>query len=535
MVGQLVRNYRIESLLGTGGMGSVYLAVHTQLGRRIAIKVIHPALARNPVVRERFRNEAAALSHLQHPHIVTLYDYSEEDDALYLFMEYVEGKTLDDYIGTETGPIPEEKVVPLFARLLDAVAYAHDRGVIHRDIKPSNLMVNGAGNAKILDFGIAKITGQGLGGLTREGTRMGTVLYMSPEQVRGDVLDARSDVYSLGVTLFQALTGRPPYDEANLTEYAVYQRILHEPLPRMRELYPLVSQRMQAVVDRATAKDPADRFPDCHQFREALLNPTFGPAVTTPPPLPEPPVAAPPPFRPDPQAASAWRETIIMPETPAAETGTPEPPAAPSPRRRSATWVGLLLASAILVTLVGLLIALAPGDDHTPRRRRNAATREPRPAETTRPKEPEPAEPEAPTAQIPPDTALTGAVTDSVPATKPATDTMGVTETPAVGQPTAEQLANIRLEYEAVPPSGEASPTDRFALKIVLSNTAEALAFDNVTLKIRFLSESGQVLGTYIYEHGRLEPGAVERFNVERRVQATDATCEVLSAQPVTP
>jgi hypothetical protein len=112
---------------------------------------------------------------------------------------------------------------------------------------------------------------------------------------------------------------------------------------------------------------------------------------------------------------------------------------------------------------------------------------------------------------------------------------MGVTETPAVGQPTAEQLANIRLEYEAVPPSGEASPTDRFALKIVLSNTAEALAFDNVTLKIRFLGESGQVLGTYIYEHGRLEPGAVERFNVERRVQATDATCEVLSAQPVTP
>jgi hypothetical protein len=107
--------------------------------------------------------------------------------------------------------------------------------------------------------------------------------------------------------------------------------------------------------------------------------------------------------------------------------------------------------------------------------------------------------------------------------------------TPPSGQPSAEQLANIHLEYEAVPPSGEASPTDRFALKIVLSNTAEALAFDNVTLKIRFLGETGQVLGTYIYEHGRLEPGAVERFNVERRVQAANATCEVLSAQPVAP
>jgi predicted Ser/Thr protein kinase len=525
MLGQLVRNYRIESLLGTGGMGSVYLAVHTQLGRRIAIKVIHPALARNPVVRERFRNEAAALSHLQHPNIVTLYDYSEEEDALYLFMEYVEGKTLDDYIGTETGPIPEEKVVPLFARLLDAVAYAHDRGVIHRDIKPSNLMVNGAGNAKILDFGIAKITGQGLGGLTKEGTRMGTVLYMSPEQVRGDVLDARSDVYSLGVTLFQALTGRPPYDEAHLTEYAVYQRILHEPLPRMREWYPLVSERMQAVVDQATAKDPADRFPDCHQFHEALLSPAFRAAVPAPPPLPEPPAATP-----TPRAAGAWRETRVMPEATAAEARTPNPPVAEPPKRRAATWLGLLLASAVLVAL---LIALAPGDDPAPRRRK-AAPREPRQAETTRPREPEPAEPEAPPVEIPPDTALAGVVTDSVPATEPAADSAGVAEPPP-GQPSAEQLANIHLEYEAVPPSGEASPTDRFALKIVLSNTAEALAFDNVTLKIQFLDESGQVLGTYIYEHGRLAPGAVERFNVERRVQATNATCVVLSAQPVTP
>ncbi len=141
MLGQQIRNYRIQSLLGTGGMGSVYLAIHTQLGRRIAIKVIHPALARNPVVRERFRNEAAALSHLQHPNIVNLYDYSEEEDALYLFMEYVEGKTLDEYISSVTGPVTEARAVPLFAKLLDAVAYAHDRGVIHRDIKPSNLMV----------------------------------------------------------------------------------------------------------------------------------------------------------------------------------------------------------------------------------------------------------------------------------------------------------------------------------------------------------------------------------------------------------
>jgi|GEM_PF-3377770 len=513
MVGQLVRNYRIESLLGTGGMGSVYLAVHTQLGRRIAIKVIHPALARNPVVRERFRNEAAALSHLQHPNIVTLYDYLEEEDALYLFMEYVEGKTLDDYIGTETGPIPEEKAVPLFARLLDAVAYAHDRGVIHRDIKPSNLMVNGAGNAKILDFGIAKLTGQGIGGLTKEGTRMGTVLYMSPEQVRGDVLDARSDVYSLGVTLFQVLTGRPPYDEANLTEYAVYQRILHEPLPRMRDRYPLVTERMQTVVDRATAKDPADRFADCHAFREALLDPGLRPAAPVPPPVAEPLAAAPilvPPAR---EPADARHNTFVTPETPPAN----------APGRRGAPWVGVLLAA---VVVVGLLIALAPDHDPVPRRR-DAPSREPIRTEMTPPQEPEPDPQEEPPAEIATEGAPTGEVIDS--ATVPAADATGDTQAPAAGHD------NIHVAFEAVPPSGEASPTDRFALKIVLSNTAEAVAFDNVTLKIRFLSESGQVLGTYIYEHGRLEPGAVERFNVERRVQAADATCEVLSAQPVTP
>ncbi|CAA9261915.1 MAG: Serine/threonine protein kinase PrkC, regulator of stationary phase [uncultured Cytophagales bacterium] len=516
MVGQLVRNYRIESLLGTGGMGSVYLAVHTQLGRRIAIKVIHPALARNPVVRERFRNEAAALSHLQHPNIVTLYDYSEEEDALYLFMEYVEGKTLDDYIGTETGPIPEEKAVPLFARLLDAVAYAHDRGVIHRDIKPSNLMVNGAGNAKILDFGIAKLTGQGIGGLTKEGTRMGTVLYMSPEQVRGDVLDARSDVYSLGVTLFQVLTGRPPYDEASLTEYAVYQRILHEPLPRMRDRYPLVTERMQAVVDRATAKDPADRFADCHAFREALLDPTLRPAAPVPPPIPEPPLATPTPVPSIPKPAGPRRDTAVTPETPPAR----------APGRRGAAWVGVLLAAVILI---GLLIALAPGDDPSPRRR-DTATRAPDRAETTRPREPEPELREEPPAEMAPEEAPTEAVTDSATGPEPAADTTGIPQAPAAGVPD-----NIRLEYEAVPPSGESSPTDRFAVKIVLSNTDEGVAFDNVTLRIRFLGESGEVLGTYIYEHGRLEPGTVERFNVERRVQAATATCEVLSAQPVTP
>jgi hypothetical protein len=188
--------------------------------------------------------------------------------------------------------------------------------------------------------------------------------------------------------------------------------------------------------------------------------------------------------------------------------------------------VGVLLA---LVILAGLLIALAPDDDPSPRRR-DTASRAPGRAETTRPREPEPDPREEPPAEMAPEEAPTGAPTDPATGPEPTADTTGIPQAPA-----AAGLDNIRLEFEAVPPSGESSPTDRFALKIVLSNTAEGVAFDNVTLRIRFLSESGGVLGTYIYEHGRLEPGTVERFNVERRVQAANATCEVLSAQPVTP
>ncbi len=515
MLGQQIRNYRIQSLLGTGGMGSVYLAIHTQLGRRIAIKVIHPALARNPVVRERFRNEAAALSHLQHPNIVNLYDYSEEEDALYLFMEYVEGKTLDEYIGSVTGPVPEARAVPLFAKLLDAVAYAHDRGVIHRDIKPSNLMVTEDGNAKILDFGIAKLTtGQGIGALTKEGTRMGTVLYMSPEQVRGEVLDKRSDIYSLGVTLFQILTGRPPYDEASMTEYAVYQRILQEPLPEMRELYPLVTERMQKLVDRATAKDPASRFPDCHRFRDALLDRSVQPAPSLPG---EPPLVVPP--RTPAQSSAAWHETIMAaPENP--------PPVPAKPRRTR--WTSVLLTAAILLSIVLIILALLPDGNENQTRRaahpdtdakvRDHAEEAPKTAET------QPA--------IPPEKVPTEAETAPAPALP---ETTAVQEPAADSASTGSQFSQIGLEYEAVPPSDAGDSRSRFALKIVLSNTSAETAFDNVTLRIRFLSESGQVLGTYLYEHGRLEPGAVERFNVERRVQAANASCEVFSAQPVMP
>ncbi len=517
MIGQQVRNYRIESLLGTGGMGSVYLAVHTQLGRKIAIKVLHPTLTGNPLIRERFRNEAATLSHLHHPNIVTLYDYWEEEDKLYLFLEYVEGKPLDEYIHTVSGPIPDAKAVPLFSKILEAVAYAHDQHVIHRDIKPSNIIINNSGSPKILDFGIAKLIGHGVDTMTKTGTRMGTVLYMSPEQVRGESLDKRSDVYSLGVTLFQMLTGHSPYEGDNLSEYVVYQHILNDPLPRMQARYPGVSDQMQGLVDKATAKNPAERFQDCHAFRQALMDNTtpLASAVNsqTTATLQEKLRPAVPP--PNPQLAHT---TIARPN----QTKITSTIGAKETKKKGTNWLAMLLGIGVLLSLLGVILALLPED-------REISRNDSPPVIETKPERSK----KQPSPTVEAEETKTPATheTETVSADSVSVVTPPVEEGKKVS---AEALSRIHLEYEPVPPSADSASggNNRFALKIVLSNAASNIAFNNVTLRIRFLNEENRVLGIYLYEHGRLEPGAVERFNVERRVQAVNATCEVISAEP---
>lgn len=270
MIGERILNYKIESVLGEGGVGKVYLATHTQLGRKVAVKALNPALVNEPRVRERFRNEAATLSSLQHVNIITLYDYFENENGLFLILEYAEGKSLDEYIQRNSGPIPEQKAIFFFNQILDGLAYAHQKGVIHRDIKPSNLIITNDADVKILDFGIAKILKEGRNNLTKTGTQLGTVLYMSPEQVKGQPVDLRTDIYSLGLTLFEMLTGKSPYHDRDYTEFEVYEKILNEPLPSAKSVYPAVSDRMQAVINKATAKNPNDRFQSCEEFRNAL-------------------------------------------------------------------------------------------------------------------------------------------------------------------------------------------------------------------------------------------------------------------------
>jgi len=274
MIGQTIANYEIKSLLGEGGMGTVYLAEHTKLGRRVAIKVLLPHLLKNEIVRERFMNEAKLMSSLQHPNIVTLFDYIEDALGLSLIMEYVQGQPLDDYILQVSGPIPEKDAVSLFDQVLAGFSYAHKMGLVHRDIKPSNFIITLDKKIKILDFGIAKLVGQSGNKLTKTGSHIGTVYYMSPEQVRGYELDLRSDIYALGVTFFQMLTGTCPY-EGLTTEFDVFNKIVGEELPDPRTIYPGISDHMCFVIQKATAKNLEDRFQTCDEFAQALENKEF--------------------------------------------------------------------------------------------------------------------------------------------------------------------------------------------------------------------------------------------------------------------
>ncbi len=269
MINTVILNYRVLSLIGEGGMGSVYLAEHQTLGRKAAIKVLLPELARNQMIRDRFINEAKTLSLLSHQNIVTLYDFSDVDGNLVLVMEYTEGTPLDTVIEKITGAIPEQRCINIFKQVLGGFSYAHKKGVVHRDIKPANIILQSDDTPKILDFGIAKIV-EGDVKLTKTGTRMGSVVYMSPEQVMGRDVDQRSDIYSLGVTLFEMLAGRLPYDTRTESEFDIQTKIVREPVLPIRAINPNISETLENVIIKATEKDVNYRFQSCDEFSQAL-------------------------------------------------------------------------------------------------------------------------------------------------------------------------------------------------------------------------------------------------------------------------
>lgn len=270
MIGKEILNYRIIALIGKGGMGSVYLAEHNLISKeKVAIKVINANMA-NDFTREMLHDEAEHLAGLNHPNIVAFKNYHiDKEGNIYLIMEYADGKSLDSYIRSVSGLIVEERICPLFEPILDAVGYAHKKNILHRDIKPANIVITKEGVPKILDFGIAKLIREQQEE-EKDNLVMGTPSYMSPEQVKGEHLDARSDIYSLGVLLHQMLTGNAPYDTTTLTEQEINMKVVEEPLPRMRTYYKYVSDKVQKVVDKAVAKNPADRYQTCEEFKRAL-------------------------------------------------------------------------------------------------------------------------------------------------------------------------------------------------------------------------------------------------------------------------
>lgn len=280
MIGKEILNYTIVSLLGKGGMGSVYLAEHKYIKQqKVAIKVINGNII-NDFTRQKLAEEADRLARMNHPNIVHFINYHiDEVGNIYLIMEYADGCSLEDYIKNVSGLIVEEKICSFFEPLLDAFDYAHKHKIIHKDIKPSNIIITNEGIPKVLDFGISALLGEE-GEDTDKGIIMGTPSYMSPEQVKGESLDQRSDIYSLGVLLHQMLTGNPPYDTTTLTEHEIYKHVIEDNLPRMKTYYKYVSDKVQVVVDKATNKKKELRYQSCQDFKKDLHNAIYPPKIS---------------------------------------------------------------------------------------------------------------------------------------------------------------------------------------------------------------------------------------------------------------
>jgi serine/threonine-protein kinase len=276
LVNQTIGNYKVVRLLGEGGMGVVYLAQHPVIGRKVAIKLLHAVLARDPEIVARFFNEARAIHMISHENIVEILDFGQTGDGQpYFIMEYLEGESLSEMI--TRGPMPAATVEAIGVQMCHALAAAHAKGIVHRDLKPHNVHIavkqDGALEVKILDFGVAKILSspddqQSV--KTRTGSLMGTPLYMSPEQCKGaGVLDHRTDIYSLGVMLFEMLAGRPPFIAEGVGE--LFAKHMLEDPPSLTDFVPDAPPYMAAAIMRSLAKDPAARFPGMDDFRKALV------------------------------------------------------------------------------------------------------------------------------------------------------------------------------------------------------------------------------------------------------------------------
>ncbi|MDZ4674581.1 MAG: serine/threonine-protein kinase [Gemmatimonadota bacterium] len=330
--GVVLGKYRILGRLGEGGMGAVYHARDQMLDREVAIKVLRPDLASQGALVERFRAEAVALARLAHPRIGALHGLEQDGTQFLMIMEYLHGETLEALV-LRTGGLPWRRAAELCAMVCEALDHAHDQGVVHRDIKPANIMLTSIGTIKVMDFGIARVAGQSR--QTQVGRSIGTPMYMAPEQLRGEEVDGRADLYALGAVLYELITGRLAFDADS--DYSLMMKQLNEPPPVPSTSVPGVPTTLDAVIRRAMAKRAADRYASASAMRgalERLVRETPVEAATAQPrPLPETRLVRDTPAS-GPAAVPATRlAPDHAPASPPATRLAPDAPPAPAPTR----------------------------------------------------------------------------------------------------------------------------------------------------------------------------------------------------------
>jgi beta-lactam-binding protein with PASTA domain/predicted Ser/Thr protein kinase len=321
--------YRVEARIGSGGMGEVYRGVDTVLDRTVAIKILLPQFARDANFVDRFRREAQAAARINHPNIVGIYDTGSDGETQFIVMEFIEGRTLADFMASG-GRFTAVRAVEVAEKICDALAFAHAAGVIHRDIKPANVMVTRKGEVKVMDFGIARIV---VGPQTAPQTSavLGTAAYISPEQAQGQRVDGRSDIYSLGVVLYEMLAGRPPFTGDSPVAVA-YKQVNESPtLPSLANAD--VSPLLDAVLMRALAKNPANRYQTAEEFRADLERARQGQDVHATPLMPAGAAAT--------QLINRPQQTSIL------------PPQEPPPGSGRRVWLGVLIGILAVAVLAG--------------------------------------------------------------------------------------------------------------------------------------------------------------------------------------
>jgi serine/threonine-protein kinase len=373
-IGTVVAGYRLEQLLGRGGMSVVYLAEHLRLGRKVALKLLAPALSHDDSFRERFERESRRAAEIDHPNIIPIYDAGEIEGQLYIAMRYVDGSDLKTVIERE-GPLGVGRTLFMLEQAASALDAAHARDLVHRDVKPANILIEQpAEHVYLTDFGIVKHTTASQG-LTRTGLFIGTVDYAAPEQIEGMAVDARTDVYALGCVLFECLTGKGPFGREG--EVAVMHAHLTEPPPLLTGVRPDLPKGLDQVIARAMAKDRDERYSSCEELIAAARAAALGRAPTAarlvpaeePPPAaaapeappadagpPAPPAEAPPEPGPQPEAA----EPPVPASVPVAASEPPPPPPPPWPAGPGRRDRGrLILVAALAAGLAAAAAAVA--------------------------------------------------------------------------------------------------------------------------------------------------------------------------------